>query len=260
MRQNDESTSLQLKAKLEDDIAVFLSTSTIRKARIKQGWTLQGTAYCQLVRDANKVKRLEFAEQVLATGDTLDNVIFTDECSVSAEQYRRTCYRKIDEPQKRKPKPKHPLKVHVWAGISKHGPTKICIFDGIMDAELYCEILESSLIPFINEKLPNHRFMQDNDPKHRSRRAQAFFLENNVNWWRTPPESPDMNPIENLWHKLKEFVRIHVKPRTKPQLINVIKTFWEDRVDRAKCLKYIGHVLNKAVPAVVESRGCATRY
>ena len=85
-----------------------------------------------------------------------------------------------------------------------------------MDAELYCEILESSLIPFINEKLPNHRFMQDNDPKHTSRRAQAFFLENNVNWWRTPPESPDMNPIENLWHKLKEFVRIHVKPRTKP--------------------------------------------
>ena len=85
-----------------------------------------------------------------------------------------------------------------------------------MDAELYCEILESGLIPFINEKLPNHRFMQDNDPKHRSRRAQAFFLENNVNWWRTPPESPDMNPIENLWHELKEFVRIHVKPRTKP--------------------------------------------
>ena len=78
------------------------------------------------------------------TGVTLDNVIFTDECSVSAEQYRRTCYRKIDEPQKRKPKPKHPLKVHVWAGISKHGPTKISIFDGIMDAELYCEILEGS--------------------------------------------------------------------------------------------------------------------
>ena len=31
-------------------------------------------------------------------------------------------------------------------------------------------------------------------------------------------------------------------------------------MDRAKCLKYIDHVLNKAVPAVVEPRGCATKY
>ena len=44
--------------------------------------------------------------------------------------------------------------------------------------------------------------MQDNDPKHTSRRAQEFFSEQNVNWW-TPPESPDANPTENLWHELK---------------------------------------------------------
>ena len=42
--------------------------------------------------------------------------------------------------------------------------------------------------------------MQDNDPKHTSRRAATFFEEEGVHWWRTPPESPDMNPIENLWH------------------------------------------------------------
>ena len=45
--------------------------------------------------------------------------------------------------------------------------------------------------------------MKDNDPKHTSRVAKAFFAENGVNWWRTPPESPDVNPIENLWHELK---------------------------------------------------------
>jgi len=42
------------------------------------------------------------------------------------------------------PKPKHPLKVHVWGGISKHGPTELVIFEGIMDVVVYCQILETS--------------------------------------------------------------------------------------------------------------------
>ena len=45
--------------------------------------------------------------------------------------------------------------------------------------------------------------MQDNDPKHTSRAAQRFFSEKGSNWWRTAPESPDANPIENLWHEMK---------------------------------------------------------
>ena len=45
--------------------------------------------------------------------------------------------------------------------------------------------------------------MQDNDPKHTSKCAQQFFQDDNINWWRTPSESPDANPIENLWHELK---------------------------------------------------------
>lgn len=84
------------------------------------------------------MKRLEYAQQIPDSGDTFHNVIFSDECSVSLEQYRRTCYRKVDEPLKRKPNPKHSLKVHVWAGISRNGATKVCIFDDIIDAELYC--------------------------------------------------------------------------------------------------------------------------
>jgi len=46
-------------------------------------------------------------------------------------------------------------------------------------------------------------FMQDNDLKHTLRVAKAFFEQNGVNWWRTPPESPNANPIESLWHELK---------------------------------------------------------
>ena len=167
MRINDEATSIQIKKQLAKR-GIVLNSSTVRRPRAKQGWTLQRTHYCQLIRVANKVKRLEYAQQILDSSDTFHNVIFSDEFPVSLEQYRRTCYRKVDEPSKRKPKPKtqHPLKVHVWAGISRKGATKVCIFDGIMNAELYCRFLETTLLPFINQTLPDHRFMQDNDPKH----------------------------------------------------------------------------------------------
>ena len=50
-----------------------------------------------------------------------------------------------------KPRPKHPIKVHVWGGISKQGATQVCIFEGIMTAPLYCDILEKTLLPFIHE-------------------------------------------------------------------------------------------------------------
>lgn len=113
MQKNDETTSDQIQKKL-GKYGISVCSSTVRKMRKKLGWTLQRTAYCQLIRDLNKVKQLEYAQRVLESGDTFHNVMFSDECSVSLEQYRRTCYRKIDEPTKRKPKPKHPVKVHVW--------------------------------------------------------------------------------------------------------------------------------------------------
>lgn len=154
---------------------------------------------------------------------------------------------------------KHPVKVHVWAGISKRGRTGICIFEGTLVKELYVDILDQTLLPFIRDVFHDgHRFMQDNDPKHVSKLAKEFLRTNGVNWWTTPPESPDANPIENLWHELKEFIRREVKPHNKQELIAGIARFWET-VDVAKCKKYIGH-LRKVVPKIIECNGQATGY
>ena len=128
-----------------------------------------------------------------------------------------------------------------------------------MNAHLYVNILENTLIPFIKDTYPHkHRFMQDNDPKHVSRLAQQYFLDNNINWWRTPAVSPDLNPIENLWHELKEYLRREIKPKNKAELIEGIEVFWST-VDVNKCNKYINH-LKKVIPTVIELNGDATGY
>ena len=258
MREDDETTATQLQAKLASQ-GIYVSLATIVRNRKTLGWIYRGSAYCQLIRNVNKEKRLTWARTFLH--DNFDDVIWSDETTVQMETHRRFCYRKDGEKPRPKPRPKHPLKVHVWAGISKQGATQVCIFEGIMAAPLYCEILQRTLLPFIREKFPppsTHRFMQDNDPKHTSRAAQDFYARSGINWWRTPPQSPDMNPIENLWHELKEYIRREVKPTTKQELVNGITRFWAT-VDVHKCCRYIAH-LKKVMPKVFENGGEATGY
>ena len=146
-----------------------------------------------------------------------------------------------------------------WAGISLRGRTGICIFEGIMDRFLYVDILNSTLLPFLHDVFPDdHRFMQNNDPKHTSKYGKAFLAENGIQWMKTPAESPDLNPIENVWHELKEFLRREIKPKVKEELVQGIITFW-NTVDVAKCTKYIRH-LNKVIPRVIELQGKATGF
>ena len=71
-----------------------------------------------------------------------------------------------------------------------------------------------------------HKFMQDNDPKHTSGHIDQWMKDNGIKQWKTPVESPDLNPIENLWHELKDYIGYEVKPKMKDDMIAGIIEFW----------------------------------
>ena len=216
MTKNDELTASALKDVLTKKYGaenVPYEIRTIARRRNELGWTFTTARYCQAIRDANKVKRLDWCKKRIDEKEAFKDVIFTDESTFQLECHRRKCFRKKKMPRKLKYRHKHPPKVHVWAGISKNGATHIVMFSGIMNATKYGDILSASLVPFIHEKYPNgHRLVQDNDPKHTSKYIQNFVQKNIINWWRSPAESPDLNPIELVWGSMKTFLRDKHKP------------------------------------------------
>ena len=77
MQKDDETTAIQLQKILVDE-GYPLSLKTILKSRNMLGWTFCGSAYCQIIREANKTKRLQWATDNLEEfqQNGFDNVLF----------------------------------------------------------------------------------------------------------------------------------------------------------------------------------------
>ena len=129
MQDDGELTLIQLHRRLLHD-GINISKSTVLRSRSKLGWTFQGSHYCQMIREVNKAKRLQWAKEFLH--DDFHDVVWTDETTVQLQSHKRFCCRKMTELPRPKPRPKHPVEVHVWGGISWNGRTKLVIFEGII--------------------------------------------------------------------------------------------------------------------------------
>ena len=99
---------------------------------------------------------------------------------------------------------------------------------------------------------------QDNDPKHTSKFIQNFFLQNDINWWKSPAESLDLNLIEKVWGSMKTYLRDKYKPRNHPELKEDIRAYWS-KLTPELCRRYIDH-LQKVMPIVVEEEGCPSGH
>lgn len=75
MRLDDETMAVQLFALLQSK-GHNISLMTILRARTALGWTFWGSVYCQLIREPNKLKKLDWAKTYLH--NTFEDVIWTD--------------------------------------------------------------------------------------------------------------------------------------------------------------------------------------
>ena len=226
-----------------------------------------------LVSAANIRKRIDFAISHLQDDHQLQkltrHVIWSDETAVrkkpkGQEIYFR-CHSSVD-------KENLPVNYQIqqggfmvmfWGCFSSFGLGPLVALEGNQNQHSYKETLQRYLLPEIEaakrEFGIDMTFMQDNAPCHKTNMIKDFLATNKVATLDWPPQSPDMNPIENLWHIIK--VRRQKKygfPHTKVDLIEQIFQIWEE-VD-GDLLANLANSVEKRLREVVRMEGRPTKY
>jgi len=101
------------------------------------------------------------------------------------------------------------------AGVRLRGPCAPWLFEGPMDGEMFLAWVRQGLVPALR---PGDLVILDNLATHKVIGVSQAIEQAGARLLYLPPYSPDFNPIENLWSKVKGILR-SAAPRTQDQLL-----------------------------------------
>lgn len=160
----------------------------------------------------------------------------------------------------------------VWGCFKGHKLGPLHFIDGIMDRHVYLAILEEKMLPFYNElvfyliillcNIVNYSsdfsiFQQDNDPKHTSLTVRSWFQEKSIYKMEWPSQSPDLNPIEHVWARMKSKIQGRIF-RNKGELKSERTDLWY-KIEPT-FLKELVASMPRRITAVIKAKGGATKY
>jgi len=110
-------------------------------------------------------------------------------------------------------------RVNTVAILSEEGIKAQYNYTDSLTAELFIFYLATFVLPIL---IDGQTVILDNHPVHHAKIVQNYLKQNNIKFLYLPPYSPELNPIEEAFSKIKQYIKKQ-KARTVDKLLNVIK-------------------------------------
>ena len=232
----------EIKEKLQESSGLSVAHSTICVEVHELGLTRQKMSFIMSRRCEDK--RAEFLCQVMNIPARM--FVFVDETgSNQRDLHREHGYGlRGTTPVKLKFQTVNGKRISVIAAMSTNGVEDFYIVEGSVNGEIFCEYLRNSLLPLLqpfNGTNSNSIVIIDNASIHHLDEACQLILNTGSLLWFLPPYSPDLNPIEQLFHQVKAFLRNNQAAfhTTSNPRVAIASAFAQ--VTRTHCCAYIGH-------------------
>ncbi len=154
---------------------------------------------------------------------------------------------------------KFPQSVMIWAAMSSAGVGPLCFLKSTVNAAIYQEILEHFMLPSADKLYGDADFIfqQDLAPAHTAKGTKSWFNDHGVTVLDWPANSPDLNPIENLWGIVKRKMR-DTRPNNADELKATVKETWAS-IPPQQCHKLITS-MPRRIEAVINAKRAPTKY